>query len=406
MDNRTIIKIINQIISISDCNKEFLDDSYGASKSFGIGETNISFNGIEKVSIFQKNLDKLYQSNKEVAATISLKTFEENFIKLLRQWKNDSIPPNIDHFNELINTFLKLEIKESEIFYELYGLEMESPNHNLGQFKIYNFNKTEEKLYMDYPHLLKKKLFFDNRNSDFFLSIKVSARENRKAVEIGDNYIKSFENVMNYMIADLKNERNIGSFNHREWRSYNRILLTEKSVGFSGNRKLTFPENIEDPYFIDSSQGNDKIWFLITKKDKNEIEKRILQSIEWIGKGVYDNDLSKSLVQFVFAIEAMLKYDEKSAISPSIVSQLSEWLAFIIEKDFEKRKELAKYFKDVYRKRSSIVHGGENSVDIKDVQLALKTSKRLIYSLMVKKPFNSFKNMKELFEYINELKFQ
>ena len=102
----------------------------------------------------------------------------------------------------------------------------------------------------------------------------------------------------------------------------------------------------------------------------------------------------------------MLKYDEKSAISPSIVSQLSEWLAFIIEKDFEKRKELAKYFKDVYRKRSSIVHGGENTVDIKDVQLALKTSKRLIYSLMVKKPFNSFQNMKELSEYINELKFR
>ena len=51
---------------------------------------------------------------------------------------------------------------------------------------------------------------------------------------------------MNYMIADLKNERNIGSFNHREWRSYNRILLTQKSVGFSGNRKFTFPENIED----------------------------------------------------------------------------------------------------------------------------------------------------------------
>ncbi|MEC3965583.1 hypothetical protein [Flagellimonas halotolerans] len=406
MNQREIANTINELIDISVKNERFVNDSKLPSKSFGIGEGNVSFIGFDEVSKYQTGLEHLYQQNQEVEQTISLKKFESSLIDLIRTLRDSSSKCEYKDFKNLTAKLLEPENQESEILYELFGCEMQSDNLELGDFTLYNFPKAENLLIKKYPPLQYREIYFNRRKSDILLGVKVKARENNKSVELADELVETFENVMNYMIADLSHQRSVGIFNFRGWKITRRVICNNSSMGFHGSNDISLPVKIEDPFFQDDSQGNDKIWQLITKSNKSEIEKRLLQAIEWIGKGVYDKDKSKSLVQLVFAIEGMLQHDHKTLITPSIVSQLSDWLAFIIHDDATKRRQIAKYFKQTYRKRSAIVHGGDKAIDIKDVQIALQISKLMVIAFLTTDPFNKMKTVQKLNEYITELKFK
>ncbi|MES2726824.1 MAG: hypothetical protein V4643_06955, partial [Bacteroidota bacterium] len=328
------------------------------------------------------------------------------FVNLIRILKNEKRLCTTKDVEILLENFTKIEIQESEIFYELYGAKMNSHKLILGDFTIYDFELSIAELTERYPYLIHQDIYFSDRASKYLVSIKVRARDNDKAVEIASRLCEIFENVFSYMIADLNHRRTVGVFNFRGWKNTQIVICNKDTAGYKGTNNVSFPVDIENPFFIDASQGNDKIWYLITKTNKTEIEKRLLNAIEWIGKAIHDLDLSKSLVQFVFAIEGMLQQNEKALITPSIVSQLSDWLAFIINDDLEERKKISKYFKEIYQKRSAIAHGAATTIDIQDLATALQISKLMIIAFLTNKPFCEIKTMDELNKCITDLKFK
>jgi len=403
------VKHINTINELTNTAKIILrpiDNSPEPYKSFGIDKYNITFRGFDKIKKFQDGLGTIFNSNKEISETWTLKNFETEFVQLIRVLKNESRLCNASDIESLFDKFTKVEIQQSEILYELYGAEMNLPKLVLGEFTIYDFDLSISELTERFPYLIHQDIYFSNRKSKYLVGIKVKARDNDKAVEIANGLCEVFENVFSYMIADLKHERTVGVFNFRGWKTTSIVVCNQNSMGFQGKNTIFLPVNIADPFFTDSSQGNDKIWYLITKTQKTEIEKRLLNAIEWIGKAVYDIDLSKSLVQFVFAIEGMLQLNEKAIITPSIVSQLSDWLAFIINDDLEQRKKISKYFKEIYQKRSAIAHGAVKTIDIQDLAMAMQISKLMIIAFLTHKPFCDIKTMNELNKCIADLKFK
>lgn len=406
MNNKDTVKLINDLISISIKNEKNNNDSNIPSKSFGIGSSNVSFVGSEAVSKFQDILNTLYSFNKEIFETISLKTFEGNIISLIRMLRDKGKKCDLGDFNTIIDHLLSTEIYESEILYELFGAVLDMSFIKFGDFTIYNYLLASDLLVQKHPYLKKLNWLFDGRRTNIYLGVKVTSRETDRATEIADDLVETFVNVMNYMIADLNHQQNIGVFNFGGWTNANRIICSNSAMGFHKNSKISFPVSIKDPFFIDQMQGNDKAWELITKKNKNELDKRLLQSIEWIGKGVQDKDRLKAFVQFVFAIEGMLQYEDNSLITPSIISQLSDWSAFIIADIPAKRMEISKYFKQIYKTRSAIVHGGPKSVDLKALHIALQIAKLLVVSFLTKKPFCNMKSIQQVSEHIVELKFK
>ena len=400
------INIINELTDIAEIVTGPPDHSKEPYKSFGIDKYNITFLGFDKLEKFQIGLETMFISNKEISETWPLKKFETEFVNLIRQLKNEKRPCESKDVELLFEKFTKSDVQESEILYELYGATMNLPKLILGDFTIYDFDLSITELTERFPYLVHHDLYFSDRKSKYLLGIKVKARDNDKAVEIANKLCEIFENVFSYMIADLKHERTVGVFNFRGWRTTKIVVCNNDSMGFQGKNSIFLPVNIDDPFFTDTSQGNDKVWFLITKPQKTEIEKRLLNAIEWIGKAIYDIDLSKSLVQFVFAIEGMLQQNEKAVITPSIVSQLSDWLAFIINDNLEQRKKISKYFKDIYQKRSAIAHGAAKTIDIQDLVMALQISKLMTIAFLTNKPFCDIKTMEELNKYITDLKFK
>lgn len=375
-------------------------------KSFGLEEYNISFIGSENCSKYEEILEKLFALNKEIYSTYTIKDVENALINLIRKLKNNNIKCNAKDLNSLIEELLKQKVDDYEILYDFYGAKLDSDSTQFGDFTIYNKEKSFNFLSATYPHLKNKELFLDSLKSELLIGIKVKARENLKAVEIADKLCQSFENVFNYALADLTHERRIGILSFRGWTSISKIVCNNNSMGHQGKNDFFFPVNLDDPFFKDPKQGNDKIWGLITKSHKTEIETRLLNAMEWIGKASYDRDMPKSLVQFVFAIEGMLQLNEKAFITPSIVSQLSDWLAFIIQDDKDKRINISKYFKDIYQKRSAIAHGANKTINFDDLQMARQISKLMVITFLTINPFNEMTSMEQLNNYLTELKFK
>lgn len=404
MAKHDALSTVNKLVKISICNSQHAEIK-APYKSFGLGKSNISFVGEENTTFFSKALNELYLSDKEIYNTVSEKNFENKLVQLIRDLKQQATSCQKDNLNTFFEYLKESPTEEHEILYELYGATLDEPIVNYGDFSIYNYELSKDIMVSKYPALTND-IFFENRKSNIFLGIKVFAKDNVKATELADEIAEAFENTINYMIGDLKHEHSVSIFNYMGWTSISRVICKTKSMGLNSNSNITYSVDLADPRLTSSENGNDIIWKLFSKSNKTEIEKRLLQSITWIGKGVLDKDKSKALVQFIFSIEGLLQYDDKSFTTPSIVSQMSDWLAFIIEDNVNERKEIVKNFKQTYKNRSAVVHGGARPITSEDVLSAFTISKLLVINLLTKKPFNKMSSMQQLGDYITELKFK
>lgn len=400
-------KLINELITISQVvyqNQQ--NDKF--SESFGFDEENISFLGLINISKYKLSIEKLYTSNKSICETFSFFKFQDRIIELIRTLKVEKTQCKAENLNEIIDDIIRIEIIEHEIFYPFYGAQMNSDLLKFGDFTIYDKQKCKELLNEKSFTINDKDLYFELIKSDLLISIKIKARESDKAFEIADKYCMSFENVFSYVLGDLSNDKRIGIFNFRGFSTMGKIISSNLGIGFNGKSDVILGLNLDHnylSYFNNKELGNDEVWFLITKKDKSEIEKRLLNAIEWVGKAINDRDNSKSLIQFVFAIEGMLQYDEKIFINQSIVSQLADSLAFIITDEKEERKKMSRKFKDIYKKRSSIAHGSNAKIDFEDLEEVFEITKNMIISFLIKSPFKEMKTMESLNTHIINLKF-
>lgn len=368
----TEIKIIQQLLDISEVVEGKLSTDIGSWASFDLGQNNISFIGDDKVNFFYDSLEKLYSLDYDIANTISKELFKKKLIKLIRNLKKRDEKCSIKILQSF-NTELKgIELKEFEVLYALNGIENSDDTRKVifGIYNVYYNGFSNNYLKEKYSELESRKEFLD-KNINHLLGIKVLARDRIKAIEIAEKLCNTFEYVINYMIADLHHIRSIGVSSYRGSINSEVVVCNNSSLNISSSSTIAYLVNISDSFFKDVSLGNDKIWDLLKKSQLTEIEKRLINSIEWIGKAVLELDKSKSLIQFVIAIESMLHYDEKAFVTPSIVSQLSDSLAFITKSDFEERKAISKSFKDIYQKRSAISHGASKKILFSDLETIL-----------------------------------
>jgi len=402
--NRTIIQ---NLVNLSEVWHEEIPLSLGSWESFEVGENNISFIGNHNLQILKDSLETLYNSNSEIANTISIKYFKNELISTIRNIKKIGEQCSSDDVEFFFNKLLSIKLKEYEVFYILKGTKTSTEKEiiNFGLFNVYNNGFSNIYLNKNYSEIGNRKDLL-NKNKNHILGIKVYAREKTKTIEIADKLCNTFENVINYMISDLHHLRSIGVFNYKGTIHSETVVCSKESINISSSSEISYPVNIEDEFFNSSELGNDRIWNILNNLKKTEIEERLINSIEWFGKAVLERDKTKSLIQFIFGIESMLQYNEKVFISPSIVSQLSDSLAFIIKTNHHERKQIVKLFKELYKKRSAISHGSSQKILLSDLEIILDVSQELIKTLLTVEPYSKMKTMKELNDYINELKYK
>ena len=105
-------------------------------------------------------------------------------------------------------------------------------------------------------------------------------------------------------------------------------------------------------------------------------------------------------------MEILLTYSEKGQIiTPGITHQISESAAIIIGDTFDDRIKVEKDIKELYGKRSSIVHSGERDIDIKDYYKFFFYVKDIIIKLITFDKYKNINTVKELHSLIKKIKY-
>lgn len=187
------------------------------------------------------------------------------------------------------------------------------------------------------------------------------------------------------------------------------IIGEETSNVYSGGhsplvKRLCF-EDAED-FMVNDECGNMQLWRMYDKKDKNEVETRIINAVNWIGMAIAEKNNSIAFTQAVFAIESLLQRQTKGEIfNKSIVASIAEDIAFLIGRDFEERKKYEKEFKDIYGIRSKIAHGKSSEITAYQVLDVINMAKLLVQELIINPVFKDAATMQKITNYITKQRY-
>ena len=107
-------------------------------------------------------------------------------------------------------------------------------------------------------------------------------------------------------------------------------------------------------------------------------------------------------MQYVFAVEALLVFDEKGTrFGPAVVHNIAESMAFVLGQTLEDRIEIEGRVKDIYSTRSAIAHGWHgSSVSRRELLSALSFSRTLVLDFLVRAEFRDFTSAKQLRDWL------
>jgi hypothetical protein len=273
------------------------------------------------------------------------------------------------------------------------------PPIKFGPYTLYSVNNHINNILSKYPDhggndILNNEI---KRLPNILISVVFQAKSAERATEFADGYFSRFEYIISYMIGRNK-KYDVGVFDYHGWK-VNEVLSVSGANFSSGGHGTGAILSIDlaDAYFTEISNGNSRIWDIVGHIKNGvvgELEKRMLAAIEWIGKANKDEKEVNSYAQYVFALEALLLINHQGIITPSIASQISENAAFIIGTNVESRCSVESMVKDVYSKRSAIVHGGSMHVETEDLVRAINIMYGLTRNLLIRNELTGLITMK------------
>lgn len=372
------------------------------SKYFNSKFGKLVFSGIKQYRIYSEESENLYYKIKEISNFFSKKNFEKylftEFIPILKDENRIAVENDIKLF---ATYFKKQNIENYKISREIYGLDFKGLKITLGQFSIINSLLNKE-IYDKF-----KKLCDEDEIPKYLIEVNIKAKDISKAKEIANLKFEQFENIIAFMVGDLSRKKNIKILNNLDTSSQQIFIISSNKIHHQQKQNYSLIIDIDDNYFIDNQNGNAKIWQLFSNDKTSDLEKRIINAIEWAGKALKDDNEAKVLIQFMFAIECALHIQPKNTIiNSSILSLISDNIAFLLYDDFDNRKMISSTFKDLYQKRSDIVHGSSQNVKSQDLNKAFHLCKSIVKKLLTDETYLTFSTAEKLGEHLTNQKFK
>ena len=187
------------------------------------------------------------------------------------------------------------------------------------------------------------------------------------------------------------------------------MLLYPQGSGFVGFESAWVGARSE--FEIDASRvkfmqayGFRELTRILAKESRTDIQDRIISAILWFAKAVdvVLKDTAKMepifdlggrarqrsqaemmgpydrLVKLMVSLETLLLVDENEPIA----ANLSERTAMLVAHDYQTRKKLVQFVKDMYRKRSRIIHHGSKGIAQNELQQLTFLTQRVIVAFL------------------------
>lgn len=401
-DNEKFLKL-NDWLSM---NREGIMDGERLMSSFVVRNGITVF--INDDANFEYYINQLYSEMSLAKKLISRKKFTDiildNYIKVNTEptYKCD-----------IIKQIDEIKIEKMHVLLPVFYVHMHRETVNFGENRFVKFqdiikvfNVGEYEIFNGMTELGKDNYFCNVP----FADIIVESRDFDYAYEQAEIKLEEIVHICNYMLySGIRGAEVISSTTNSGTQERRFIIGEETSNVYSGRhsplvKRLCF-EDAED-FMVNDECGNMQLWRMYDKKDKNEVETRIINAVNWIGMAIAEKNNSIAFTQAVFAIESLLQRQTKGEIfNKSIVASIAEDIAFLIGRDFEERKKYEKEFKDIYGIRSKIAHGKSSEITAYQVLDVINMAKLLIQELLINPVFKEATTMQKITNYITKQRY-
>ncbi len=285
----------------------------------------------------------------------------------------------------------------------IHGVSFSSGSSiRLGPYFIMKMPDYISTLESDHPNMKNRLRDIDG----YWIGTYVNCSDNGKAQELSDAIFFRFENISRLMIGLRSNRYHVGVITPRLYRTQE-IHITSKDGYLNGMHALGPFEDIpiDDPFFTSASNGLVRLWDFPLDTPPASLYGRILSAVDWIGRAVNEIEDAKALIQFTFAIETMLKPDQRGLISPSITHSLAESSAFILGTTLEERCKIDSDVRKIYGDRSSIVHGLGSGIEPGSDQVAFEIGRDLIIRFLTHPNLSKMRTTEEVYSWIKQQRY-
>ena len=221
MANRRIQKLLNEALSVCEVGPISLADKR-IRQSFGFGPDALNIIGGENRIKFDLAANKLLEAC--VSTTLSKSKFIEILVPLLRDRKAAGVEISETDAAEFFECCNSLPMNEYKVIRELHGCHIgtsESPIR-FGCFTVYDWCRHKDLLVPEYYR--DKEDFWGDSTHDLLVECVVSARDDRRALEIGDVLFARLELVLWFMIGHRTSRFEIGIIHYSGARSRTAIF--------------------------------------------------------------------------------------------------------------------------------------------------------------------------------------
>jgi hypothetical protein len=364
------------------------------------------FDGIDKLSLYEYLKNTYYQMKKEIMDTVTINDFTKSLNKILLKSKMDKAEITNEIIQNMFEEILNQPISNYLIIKGIYGVKLNNneDKFSLGPFDIYYQLTYKKILDKKYPPPLD--FLWHNWQYDYLVTINIKARSQEKAKELADKMLYQFELFIYFAIGHRKEEFYVNIISKVTYKHDSYLIFDEENLGANYSNDFVDIIPLDDKYFIDNDIGNNKIWELLLPKAKTDIQKRIITAIEWIGKANSEVNNKNRFIFYVFAIESMLTFQEKSFITPAIAHSISESSAIILGDNYEDRIIMEENVKEIYSIRSAIAHGSEKEVSDNELNLVMNISRNIVIQFLTNTELTEINNIDQFIEYLKKKKYK
>jgi hypothetical protein len=239
------------------------------------------------------------------------------------------------------------------------------------------------------------------------IGVTVFAIDSEKAMEKATEKLQEFENIVQFMVGMRSDEFYVRIVAPDILHMIKCVCVSKEScsghLGWSGPLCGDNICNINDVFFVNLE--NKKIWELFKKTNKSDWEKKLIRSINWVGRSLRNPDINMAFLQMLFSLESLLVTEQKDFLTESITAKLADSVAYVLANDLAKRIKIAKQMKVFYSLRSKIVHFGSENISSLDLNKLFVTCKGVIISFFRIKELEGIKRSEDLGEWFIQKKY-
>ena len=289
-----------------------------------------------------------------------------------------------------------------DIMRNIFGIKLSKRYRKIGPFTFQIGKNACRQFLHKRPSELS---FFKKDVGEYIVRFQVKSVTRERALEIADEAFTTLEYLFAFILGRKDCGHEVRILRQTEENLLFHMIKSEDgqiSTGVSRENLVHNQIDLNDKFFKNAKVK--KLFSLVPTQDLNSIENRLNKSISWIGKGLLSDSSIESIICYCSALESILIRDSKTIISPSVVASLTEYCAFFLCNNQDRRKEMISKVKDIYSERSAGTHGGKLITDPMIEGSALSISRAIVFRIMELYP-NKIKSEKDVIAFVDKLKY-